>query len=377
MDCDICMEPCASPVRCCACTLHACATCVGQYLCITTEDPHCMQCKTPWSAAMMARCGLPKDFVGKVMRPARERVLWAREQALLPATQAAAAAKRDGGGAPAADVQFVQRCSRCPGFVGCPSFACGMCGEKVCRECRVDLHAASPHLHRCNPDDVASVQALARDTKPCPKCAAPIHRMYGCDQMFCTLCHTAFQWSTGHTDVGPVHNPHFFQWLRDGARAGPAVALPERAVCVGAEYRRLESSLPDLKAVVGTPLAAPRRLVVDLRGSGKTTKPAKNNEDLRMEYLLGTLDDGEFRRRLFVRECAHLRASDQAVVLTEFCEAAADILARMCHDPALALQALQALHDARARCNDDLRAVCVYAGGKPPFIDEHFTGLAR
>ena len=35
-----------------------------------------------------------------------------------------------------------------------------------------------------------------------------------CDQMWCIECKTAFSWSKGTVEVGIVHNPHYFQWMR-------------------------------------------------------------------------------------------------------------------------------------------------------------------
>lgn len=34
-----------------------------------------------------------------------------------------------------------------------------------------------------------------------------------CDQMWCTQCHTAFNWRNGRIE-NVVHNPHYFEWLR-------------------------------------------------------------------------------------------------------------------------------------------------------------------
>jgi hypothetical protein len=65
----------------------------------------------------------------------------------------------------------------------------------------------------CNPDDVATAKLLAKDTKPCPKCATGIFKIDGCDQMWCTQCRTAFSWRTGAIETH-IHNPHYFEWMR-------------------------------------------------------------------------------------------------------------------------------------------------------------------
>jgi hypothetical protein len=69
--------------------------------------------------------------------------------------------------------------------------------------------------HTCNKSDVETVKLLNADSKGCPKCATLIFKISGCDQMWCTQCHTAFGWKTGKIVSSNIHNPHYFHWLHN------------------------------------------------------------------------------------------------------------------------------------------------------------------
>jgi hypothetical protein len=66
---------------------------------------------------------------------------------------------------------------------------------------------------------------LKKDSKPCPKCQCLIFKISGCDQMWCTQCRTAFNWSNGNIVHNNIHNPHYHEWNRiNNARAAQPIA---------------------------------------------------------------------------------------------------------------------------------------------------------
>ena len=101
----------------------------------------------------------------------------------------------------------------CRGYIEYSTMECGFCRVKVCKICTSSLKLGEEH--KCKEEEIASAEAIRKDTKPCPKCSSPIFKIEGCDQMWCTQCHFAFSWNTGEEDGDVVvHNPHFYEWQR-------------------------------------------------------------------------------------------------------------------------------------------------------------------
>jgi hypothetical protein len=111
------------------------------------------------------------------------------------------------------EAKYICSCPQddCKGFIDSVTYKCGMCEKAVCKRCQTPDHED----HKCNPDTVETVKMLSKETKPCPKCRAPIFKIDGCDQIWCTSCHTAFSWRTGEVESGKIHNPHYYQWMRE------------------------------------------------------------------------------------------------------------------------------------------------------------------
>lgn len=117
--------------------------------------------------------------------------------------------------------QFIRACPAvdCKGFLS-TAWKCGLCEKWTCHECHELIGPSKDMEHTCDPDKVASARLIEQESKPCPKCGARICKIDGCNQMWCTACNTGFDWRTGTLAKGPIHNPHFFQWLqRNGGGA--------------------------------------------------------------------------------------------------------------------------------------------------------------
>lgn len=87
---------------------------------------------------------------------------------------------------------------------------CSLCQTSVCLKCK-EIENVN---HKCDPNIIENLKLIEKDTKNCPGCDTPIHKIDGCNQMWCPTCHTAFSWNTGEIETGKIHNPHYYEWVR-------------------------------------------------------------------------------------------------------------------------------------------------------------------
>jgi hypothetical protein len=98
----------------------------------------------------------------------------------------------------------------CPGMLN-ENNKCITCDVKVCVTC----FEVKKDDHKCDPNTVETLKLLKKDTKNCPGCATPIHKIEGCYQMWCTNCHITFHYRTLEILNEKIHNPHYVDWLKN------------------------------------------------------------------------------------------------------------------------------------------------------------------
>lgn len=376
--CDICCEKYTTTVRkeltCPYCDYKVCISCVKQYLLTLSTDPACMKCKRGWSYDFMTE-SLPMAWLDKTYKTHREQVLYERELSLMPATQplveryilhnklkreykelcAQRMALNLRIRALASDIHesnpasmnmeivkttFVRSCpmNDCKGFLN-ERWKCGLCDTKVCAKCHV---ARTNGGHECKEEDLATAKLLMKDSKPCPSCASMIFKIDGCDQMFCTKCHTAFSWHNGTIERKNIHNPHYYEWIRKN-NGVPAV-----------EECNNVAQLIDVRTLnkVGKEALDIHRLLthiyfVELRHYDRNDN--NTNIKLRISFMMNTISENQLRQKLRQNERTRYRNKNIYDVLEMFFNTGNDILKKanndITKDPAKKTEVQKELHD--------------------------------
>jgi hypothetical protein len=200
---------------------------------------------------------------------------------------------------------FIKACpdANCRGFLS-SQWKCGLCEKWACSDCHEIKGLSRDCEHVCDPNNVATAALLSNDTKSCPSCGTGIHKLEGCDQMFCTICNTGFSWRTGRIETN-IHNPHYFDWLR---RTGGDIQRNPNEIRCGQEIntpfvRTLMASLrvknvpPDIMTRVSRICEAiiHHRYVEMERYQADRVL---NNQDLRIQYLRNKISEDDFKTQI-------------------------------------------------------------------------------
>lgn len=407
-ECDICCGNYNHSTRkiltCPFCQFESCTGCVRKFLLTTSQEPHCMSCKTAWSRDFWMD-SFPKTFINTELKNHRKDVLLDREKSLLPASMPIAERIREGtrlketlqklrddvsnanialwncntSTVPDIDElykqkkalsmtvaeatfeynfqqekinillnrvthasksetekprQFVRACpaDNCRGMLS-TQWKCGLCGIFVCHECHEIIGDKKDAPHTCKPENIETAKLLAKDTKPCPKCASMIFRVSGCRVMWCTMCHTAFDWENLKIIVDEhIHNPHLIEWQRThgGNSTGQldGCGMPNQ-YALQAKCRSLNVST-DVSSIVCQKLLSSLYHNHDI----VMTRFVNNgvvisNEDLRVKFLLGEITEDKFKQTIFYREKVAAKKTEIHRVLELYDTVCRDLIRRM------------------------------------------------
>lgn len=259
--CEVCCEYFKKCITCTHCGYITCKTCTSRYLLTIDKDPQCMRCNKPWELDFLLQV-FTKQFVNDDLKKHRREILFQRESIQFESTQQYAekekqkrnaiefleclkkervtlmqqTRKLDNNIAEVRNqiltgqfespdiyerIEYISRkCphDNCRGFMKCVSIqtvmTCGLCNNEYCRYCN-EKHSED---HQCDEDTKNTLNYILNSSKNCPSCGVSIQKSSGCDQMWCTQCHTTFSYKTGRIETGRTHNPLYLEWLRANGR---------------------------------------------------------------------------------------------------------------------------------------------------------------
>ena len=361
---------------------------------------------------------LSRTFVAGALRRHREQVLLEREMAMMPATQPHVDAELDRRrqqhqldelGRQRSELlvqlyavnrerrqlmrrinvatvrsqdaprrEFVHPCAQpgCRGYLS-TAWKCSVCDHFTCADCNAPRgRDRETDGHVCVEADRQSMQTIKADSRRCPN-GHFVYRVSGCDQMWCTLCRTAFSWKDGRRINGAhIHNPHFFEYTRD--RTGTVAREPGDVPCGG---------LPTHGELVA---ACPRDRVRDTRRFDRVLRIFRlvvhvdqvernqyrdheindaTNRDLRVAYMLNELDLDALRRMLQRREKRAELRRDLFLVWDMFSNTMSDLFRQCVLDP-------QRMSAEEGNICDEMEALIRYANGAFAHISQRYACVA-
>lgn len=265
--------------------------------------------------------------------------------------------------------QFVRACphANCKGFLS-TAWKCGLCENWACPECHEVKGRDKDAPHTCDANSVATAKMLEKDSRPCPKCASLIFKIEGCDQMWCTQCHTPFSWRRGVVETGRVHNPHYYDYMR--AR-GTLAREPGDVPCGG---------LPGWHQVSRLTIAADIATIHRMYGhiqyviiNRYSTNAIEDNRDIRIKFMIGDFTDEVFKKKLQQREKARQKKTDIRQVLEMYQTVTVDLMQAFLQHRTLDTVS-EEFRQLRTHVNSELKAISKrYTNCAVPLIQDNYV----
>jgi len=275
--------------------------------------------------------------------------------------------------------KFVRACpaNGCKGFLS-HVWKCGVCDNWTCPECHEVKGAEKDVEHVCNPNNVATAKLLARDTKPCPKCASMIFKIEGCDQMWCPQCTTAFSWRTGAIELGRIHNPHYYEYRRANGTLPreigdiPCGGMPSETLVLAKTTQLSLTYYNILLMNIVRYHYHIANVIIPIY-----TRRRDDNMDLRIMYMMNILSEDKFKSKIQSREKAGEKKTEILNIINTYQVVTSEITQRILTvtNGEQFNQLFSEFDNIRIYINDLLRGISIRYSCVTPRITENFTTI--
>jgi len=411
------------PVICPHCNNGACIKCHQQYLLKSAKDPHCLHCMKGWNRNFLQE-NFSKAFIDHDYAKRRAEILWSREESFIPEIQSKVVNikkaeeyeekeikpmielsgklfmkkreleeairniqteiwnktnerdrirlgldSKEDASKEKERAKFKRKCtvSDCPGWLT-SGWKCGLCENFTCPDCYIVKGKDKNCEHICKPEDIETVKLLKENVKPCPKCGEGVEKNGGCNVMFCTSCHTGFDWTSCKIlQDTQIHNPHYFEWLaQNGANQQNRVEGecagrigPNLINRVGTSYRGIFGKI--VRTIMHIEDIEYNRYSFHLNN--------QNNEDLIIEYLLKRKEKDDVKRTIQNRERRVEREKSIRDALETFVIVGSEQVRSIVASPDTTAKGIEDLDKLRCFVNETLSNIGKIYGCKVPWFD--------
>ena len=365
--CNVCIETYNKSTRivvvCNFCNYQACRSCCEKYILNSNELVNCMSCKHEWDEGDINNKFSAK-FINNYYKNYRINALFEKERKLLPTTQPLVEEilrKRDFDKkikeyeseimeiySKITDLRLsyknetikikekkftIKRCVKesCRGYLN-NDWQCGLCETNCCPDCFLEMN----DMHICKSENIETAKLIVKDGKPCPNCTSIIFKSEGCDQIYCTQCKTPFSWNTGKIENGTIHNPHYFEEMRN---KGNIERNPLEVRC-GREidnnfikkFQELEQvfllyyNKNALSIFTGMAINLYNIRIVDFP---KYVNVVNDNSDLRIRYLMSEISEEQFKSFLQKRDKENRKFKRLSQILNMYIDCSTEIFYRI------------------------------------------------
>lgn len=362
-ECPICTENIATLIECPECLKKVCKTCSGKYLCDIINEPNCMYCKHSFNRDFLIQ-NLGSSWYDTKYKNTRKDVLYDREKAQFQATMEFAQKYKnvqiyetrinelnaeyqkklkefydfkkiyvretrrlekeieninrgivdvhpipddaiDSGGLSNNKTKTLAKLytkcpvDKCSGMVNDEN-KCITCNIEICPTCFEIIQ--DEHAHTCDPNTLETMKLLKKDTKNCPGCSTPIHKIEGCYQMWCTNCHITFHYRTLEVLNEKIHNPHYVDWLKNNSNIG-GVGGGDCQEIGYYSFSPFKKSDPVLYKSCCNILSHVNHVEAVYLGHARRQLQSYTNEDTkrlqRAQFMVGIIDEKKYKMLLF------------------------------------------------------------------------------